>query len=285
MEREGRMGWRGWMRWTGRTRFSVHPILAFLPLLPFLPLFAAASAQVPSVPPVGSRAPLYNYTIVHSYPHDAEAFTEGLEFRDGFLYESTGLHGRSSIRKVKLETGEVVQNRNLSRDYFGEGITFWKDELFELTWNSEIAFVYDATTFASRKTFTYRGEGWALTHDTDGLIMSDGTAQLRFIDPATFKERRRITVTDAGVPIRYLNELEWVKGEIFANVYTTDYIARIDPTSGQVTGWIDVRGMLPRQNDGNTVPNGIAYDAARDRLLVTGKLWPRLFEIKLAPRR
>ena len=244
-------------------------------------LLVALLGQVSSVPPASSRAPIYKYTIVHSYPHDPDAFTEGLEYRDGFLYESTGLSGKSSIRKVKLETGEVVQNRNLSKDYFGEGITFWKDDLFELTWISEIAFVYDAKTFASKKTFSYKGEGWALTHNADSVIMSDGTADLRFIDPVTFKERRRITVTDGGVPIKYLNELEWIKGEIFANVYTTDYIARIDPSTGRVAGWIDIRGLLPRQNDGNTVPNGIAYDAEHDRLFVTGKNWPRLFEIKL----
>jgi glutaminyl-peptide cyclotransferase len=260
------------------------PLLPFLPLLTLLPL-VGASAQSPTIPPAGSHAPIYNYTVVHSYPHDAEAFTEGLEFREGFLYESTGLNGRSSIRKVKLETGEVLQNRSISRDYFGEGITFWKGDLFQLTWISKVAFVYDAKTFASRKSFNYEGEGWALTHNADALIMSDGTPELRFIDPATFRERRRMTVTDAGVPVKYLNELEWIKGEIFANVYTTDYIARIDPANGHVTGWIDVRGMLPRQNDGNTVPNGIAYDAGGDRLFVTGKYWPRLFEIKLTPRK
>ena len=244
-------------------------------------LLLALLGQLPSIPPAASRAPVYKYTIVHAYPHDQDAFTEGLEYHDGFLYESTGLNGKSSIRKVKLETGEVLQNRNISKDYFGEGITFWKDELFELTWSTEIGFVYDAKTFAAKRSFNYKGEGWALTHNSDGLIMSDGTAELRFIDPATFKEKRRITVTDGGVPIKYLNELEWIKGEIFANIYTTDYIARIDPSNGHVTGWIDVRGMLPRQNDGNTVPNGIAYDAEHDRLFVTGKNWPRLFEIKL----
>jgi glutamine cyclotransferase len=253
---------------------------------PAIGLFGALSllvgGQTVTVPPAASRAPLYKYTVVHSYPHDPDAFTEGLEYRDGFLYESTGLKGRSSIRKVKFETGAILQNRNLSRDYFGEGITFWKGELFGLTWISEIAFVYDANTFATKRSFNYKGEGWALTHDADGLIMSDGTADLRFIDPATFRERRRVTVTDAGVPIEYLNELEWVKGEIFANVYTTDYIARIEPKSGRVTGWIDIRGLLPHQNDGNTVPNGIAYDAAGDRLFITGKNWPRLFEVKIS---
>jgi glutaminyl-peptide cyclotransferase len=268
--------------------FAVLPIRPFLPLLPLCVLtvvFAPVAAQTPTIPSPGSRVPVYNYTIVHSYPHDPDAFTEGLEFHDGFLYESTGLNGKSSIRKVKLETGEVLQNRNISRDYFGEGITFWKDDLFHLTWISEIAFVYDPKTFASKRSFNYKGEGWALTHNAEELVMSDGTPQLRFIDPTTFKERRRITVTDAGTPIKYLNELEWIKGEIFANVYTTDYIARIDPASGRVTGWIDVRGMLPRQNDGNTVPNGIAYDAAGERLFVTGKYWPKLFEITLTPRK
>ena len=252
----------------------VLPVLALLSLL----------AQAPAVPPASSRVPVYKYTIVHAYPHDPDAFTEGLEYHDGFLYESTGLNGRSSIRKVKLETGEVLQNRNISKDYFGEGITFWRDNLFELTWSSEIAFVYDAKTFTSKTSFNYKGEGWALTHNADSLIMSDGTAELRFLDPVTFKERRRVTVTDGGVPIKYVNELEWVKGEIFANIYTTDYIARIDPASGRVTGWIDVRGMLPGQNNGNTVPNGIAYDAAHDRLFVTGKNWAKLFEITLSPR-
>jgi len=268
-----------------RNRFSLLPIQPFLPLCILLVVFGVVAAQTPTIPPPSSRAPVYNYAVVRSYPHDPGAFTEGLEYHDGFLYESTGLNGKSSIRKVKLETGEVLQNRNLSRDYFGEGITFWKDELFQLTWISEIAFVYDATTFASKKSFNYKGEGWALTHNAEELVMSDGTPQLRFIDPATFKERRRITVTDAGVPVTYLNELEWIKGEIFANVYTTDYIVRIDPATGRVTGWIDVRGMLPRQNDGNTVPNGIAYDAAADRLFVTGKYWPKLFEIKLTVRK
>ncbi len=277
------MGWKGGMGWMERTRrLFVLPILPILPFLPLLPVLV--SAQTPSVPPAASHAPVYHYAVVHSYPHDPEAFTEGLEYRDGFLYESTGLNGRSSIRKVKIETGDVLQNRNISKDYFGEGITFWHDDLFELTWISEIAFVYDAKTFASKTTFTYKGEGWALTHNADSLIMDDGTADIRFLDPVTFKEKRRITVTDAGVPIKYLNELEWVKGELFANVYTTDYIARIDPSNGRVTGWIDIRGLLPHQNDGNTVPNGIAYDAAHDRLFVTGKNWPKLFELRISAR-
>ncbi len=251
--------------------------VALLTLLPFLPVQAIQPG-----PPASSRAPVYTYRIVHTYPHDANAFTEGLEYRDGYLYESTGLNGRSSIRKVKIETGEVVQNRALGREYFGEGLTVWKGEIFQLTYTSETGFIYDAVTFAPRRTFAYKGEGWALTHDDSDLIMSDGTADLRFIDPATFRERRRVTVTDGGAPIKYVNELEWMKGEVLANVYTTDYIARINPENGRVTGWIDMRGLiLGKQID---VLNGIAYDAAGDRLFVTGKLWPKLFEIALVRR-
>jgi len=264
-------------------------VLAFFPSLPSLPglpyLRGAVSAQVPPTPPASSRAPVYTYRIVQTYPHDADAFTQGLEYLDGFLYEGTGLNGRSSIRKVKFETGDVVQQRAVGREHFGEGITVWHDDLIELTYTSEIAFVYDRKTFLPKKTFSYAGEGWGLTHDATSLIMSDGSADLRFLDPATFRERRRVTVADGGMAIRMLNELELVKGEIYANVWTTDFIARIDPATGRVTGWIDLRGlMLGRQLDGNAVLNGIAYDAAGDRLFVTGKLWPKLFDIKIAAR-
>jgi glutamine cyclotransferase len=256
-----------------------------LPVLALIIAAVAASAQVPTIPPAGSRAPIYAYRIVHTYPHDAEAFTQGLEFVDGFLYEGTGINGRSSIRKVKLDTGDVVQRRAVGREHFGEGITVWKSQLFELTWQSQVALVYERNSFQPLRTFSYIGEGWGLTHDATNLIMSDGTPALRFLDPETFRERRRITVTDGAVPVKYLNELEFVKGEIYANVWTTDFIARIDPASGRVTGWIDLRGLLPvREQVGDAVLNGIAYDAAGDRLFITGKLWPRLFEIKLVPR-
>jgi glutamine cyclotransferase len=271
----------------------VFPFLPFQPIPPILPVlaFVLTVLPIPPVqpvqpgPPASSRAPVYTYRVVRTYPHDAEAFTQGLEYLDGFLYEGTGLNGRSSIRKVKVETGDVVQQRAVGREHFGEGITVWNDDLIELTYTSQIAFVYDRKTFLPKKTFSYAGEGWGLTHDATSLIMSDGSADLRFLDPATFRERRRVTVTDGGVPIRQLNELELVKGEIYANVWTTDFVARIDPATGRVTGWIDLRGlMLGRQLDGNAVLNGIAYDAAGDRLFVTGKLWPRLFEIKLVAR-
>jgi glutaminyl-peptide cyclotransferase len=233
-------------------------------------------------PSTGASLPGYGYTVVHTYPHDPRAFTQGLQYVDGFLYEGTGQNGQSSIRKVKLETGEVVQRRDIAARYFGEGITVWKSELVQLTWQSGVAFVYDRQTFAPRRTFTYSGEGWGLTEDGVGLVMSDGTDSLRFLDPDTFAERRRLKVTAIGEAVRNLNELEFVKGEIFANVWMTDYVARIDPASGKVTGWIDLRGLLTdRERASTDVLNGIAYDSAGDRLFVTGKWWPKLFEIKL----
>jgi glutaminyl-peptide cyclotransferase len=243
-----------------------------------------------AVPQAGvqAAAPVYGYKVVRSYPHDPQAFTQGLTYHQGVLYEGTGLHGRSSIRKVRLETGEVLQIRHLDKQYFGEGIAIWEDSLIQLTWQSGIGFVYDLETFEPRRTFTYPGEGWGLTHDGTRLIMSDGseTGTLRLLDPRTFRETGRLTVRDGSRPVEGLNELEFVKGEIFANVWNTDRIARISPATGQVTGWIDLRGLLdPREAAGVDVLNGIAYDAAKDRLFVTGKLWPRLFEIQIVPRR
>jgi glutamine cyclotransferase len=231
-----------------------------------------------------TAVPRYSYTVVKVYPHDAAAFTQGLDYVDGVLYEGTGLNGRSSIRRVKLETGEVLQRRDVPRQHFGEGITVWGDVLVELTWQSQIAFVYDLKTFSPRRTFTYPGEGWGLTHDSSSLIMSDGSDSLRFLDPATFAERRRVKVTAGGMPVRDLNELEYVKGEVFANVWQSDSIVRIDPRTGAVTGRVDLSGLLaPRERAAADVLNGIAYDERGDRLFVTGKLWPKLFEIRLKP--
>jgi len=234
----------------------------------------------------GTSAPVSGYRVKHTYPHDPNAYTQGLEFVDGYLYEGTGLNGRSSIRKVQLETGKVLRQRPVAREHFGEGITVWKSRIIELTWQSGIAFTYDRESFEPRQSFRYTGEGWGLTHDSVSLIMSDGTADLRFLEPGTFKERRRITVTDAGRPVRQLNELEWIKGQVFANVWTTDRIARIDPQSGRVLGWIDLNGLRPasQRENADAVLNGIAYDAAGDRLFVTGKLWSSLFEITVVPR-
>ena len=254
----------------------------------FLTVAAALMILAPQVPN-GTNLPVFGYQIVRAYPHDPTAFTQGLQYVDGIFYEGTGLNGRSSIRKVKLETGEVIEKRDVPAQYFGEGITVWKSDLIELTWQSEIGFVYDKNTLQQRRTFPYVGEGWGLTHDGVNLIMSDGSDRLRFLDPATFAERRRMWVSDGGIPVRNLNELEFVKGEILANIWQTDYIARI-AKDGHVTGWIDLSGLLPPSERSTVeasggVLNGIAYDAAKDRLFVTGKLWPKLFEIRIVPKR
>ena len=234
---------------------------------------------------VHAATPVYGYEVVRAYPHDPNAFTEGLFLRDGFLYESTGLQGASSIRKIVLETGAVENERSISSQYFGEGIIDWKDKLIQLTWKNQIGFVYGVDDFETRGEFSYAGEGWALTRDDKRLIMSDGTSRLRFLDPETLKETGGITVTDEGKPVDQLNELEWVKGEILANIWQTDRIARIDPATGKVKGWIDLTGLLPVEDRaGVDVLNGIAYDAKADRLIVTGKLWPRLYEIRLVPK-
>jgi glutamine cyclotransferase len=230
-------------------------------------------------------APVAGFRIVNTYPHDRQAFTQGLQYVDGVLYESTGQNGQSGIRKVKLETGEVLQRQPLDSKYFGEGITVWKDTIVQLTWQSEIGFVYDKATFKQVKSFNYTGEGWGLTHDGSRLVMSDGSAQLRFLDPATLKETGRITVRDGGAQVKNLNELEDVKGEILANVWQTQRVARISPKTGDVTGWIDLTGLLtPQEMASADVLNGIAYDASGDRLFVTGKWWPKLFEIKIVAR-
>lgn len=224
--------------------------------------------------------------MVRTYPHDPNAFTEGLFLRDGFLYESTGLEGASSIRKTVLETGSVENERSISSQFFGEGIIDWKDRLIQLTWKNQVGFVYGIDDFETKGDFSYPGEGWALTRDDKRIIMSDGTSRLRFLDPETLKETGGITVTDEGRPVDQLNELEWVKGEILANVWQTDRIARIDPATGKVTGWIDLAGLLPAADRARAdVLNGIAYDAKADRLIVTGKLWPRLYEIRVVPKR
>jgi glutamine cyclotransferase len=246
----------------------------------------AAWAAAACGPASQAGVPEYGYQVVHTYPHDPLAFTQGLVYKDGFFYEGTGLEEQSSIRKVKVETGDVVQKRDIPGQYFGEGIVLWKDRLLELTWKAEKGFIYDLATFQPKGEFPYPGEGWGLTTDGKRLIMSDGTAQIRFWDPETLKETGRITVNEDGRPIDELNELEWVKGEIFANVWQTDRIARIDPKTGNITGWINLKGLLLPQdyNDLTDVLNGIAYDAKGDRLFVTGKRWPKLFEIKLVKR-
>jgi glutaminyl-peptide cyclotransferase len=237
--------------------------------------------------PTWAAIPVYGYKIVHVYPHDTSAYTEGLFYKDGFLYESTGEAGQSTVRKVDLKSGETVQRYNLPSRYFGEGIIDWKDHLVQLTWQAQLGFVYDLATFKLQRTFNYPGEGWALTRDATHLYMSDGSAVLRILDPETLKSTGSIMVTADDKPVEQLNELEWVKGELYANIWLTNRIARIDPATGHVVGWIDLAGLLDVNqlpDPGNDVLNGIAYDAQHDRLFVTGKRWPKLFEIKLVKR-
>lgn len=247
---------------------------------------AAASIAILTALAAGASgqagAPTAGYEVVRVYPHDPEAFTQGLTIADGTLYEATGLNGRSSVRKVKLENGEVLQIRRVPEHYFGEGIAVWRDRIFELTWQSGVGFIYDRQSLDKIGTFSYSGEGWGLTDDGRRLIMSDGSSWLRFLDPQTQRQTGRLQVRDGGRPVAQLNELEFVKGEILANVWQTEKIVRIDPKTGRVLGWIDFAGLLaPRDAVGVDVMNGIAYDAAHDRLFVTGKLWPRLFEVKI----
>ncbi len=241
---------------------------------------AVVVGQAPKVPAPGSRAPVSGYTVVNAYPHDPAAFTQGLEFRDGFLYEGTGQTGKSAIRRVELETGKVLQELKINPGYFGEGITLTAGKLFELTWQTKTGMVYDLKTFKLIRNFSYFGEGWGLTHDEAGLIMSDGTSTLRFLETTRFTERRRLKVVDNGMAIANLNELEMVKGEIWANVWQTDYIARISPKDGRVIGWVNLKGLLTPVAKADVL-NGIAYDSVKDRIFVTGKLWPKVFEIKL----
>jgi glutaminyl-peptide cyclotransferase len=239
--------------------------------------------------PIHATRPLeYTFQVVRTFPHDPAAFTQGLAYRDGFLYEGTGLKGQSSLRKIRLETGAVVQRVDLAPEFFGEGITLLKNEVVQLTWQSQTGFVYNVSDFRLLHRFSYPGEGWGLT--TNGknteVFMSDGTPEMRVLDSVTLTEKRRFTVHDGDTPISQLNELEFVDGEIFANVWQTDRIARISPKSGAVVGWIDLTGLLSPiyRLEPGAVLNGIAYDSNRKRLFVTGKLWPSIFEIRLVPK-
>jgi glutaminyl-peptide cyclotransferase len=242
-------------------------------------LLLAAPASAQQVMPVAPAV------VVRTFPHDPRAFTEGLLYHDGYLYEATGEPGRSSIRKVDLATGKVLQQVVIPPPTFEEGIAVWKDQIVSLTWHEKTGYRWTLPDFRKIGSFHYPGEGWSLTSDGPDLLMSDGTAQLRVIDPATFCEKRRITVTYQGRPLEQLNELEYVDGEILANIWQTNMIARIDPASGKVIGWIDVTGLTAQINPTNPddVPNGIAWDARGRRLFVTGKDWPLIFQIELPP--
>jgi len=226
--------------------------------------------------------PVYGYDVVNVYPHDREAFTQGLLYRDSVLYESTGLNGRSSLRKVQLETGKVLQQISVDSRYFAEGLVDWGARLVQLTWNTNIGFVYDLGSFKQQQTFSYTGEGWGLARDAKRLIMSDGSSTLKFLDPQTFKVTGQVQVTDGSTEVRDLNELEVIDGQVYANVWLTDRIAIIAPESGRVTDWINLAGLMAKTGlSGDAVLNGIAYDSQRRRLFVTGKLWPSLFEIRV----
>jgi glutamine cyclotransferase len=252
------------------------------------PVYAREPTQSPASPakkwfnPELSGVPVYGYRIVNAYPHDPGAFTQGLVYRDGRLYEGTGLHGSSSMRKVELETGKVLKRHDLPEQYFGEGVAFCGSRLIQLTYQSKIGFIYNLD-LQPVGSFNYPTEGWGLTCDGSRLILSDGTATLRWLDAKTFKIIKQITVTDQGRPVGRLNELEYVKGEIFANIWKTDTIVRISPDTGAVTGWIDLGGLSQQLEPIALIDvlNGIAYDERGDRLFVTGKLWPKLFEIRL----
>jgi glutamine cyclotransferase len=228
-------------------------------------------------------AKVHRCEVVNTFPHDTNAFTQGLAYGDGELYEGTGLNGCSSIRRVELATGKVLRQHHLPWKYFGEGITLWEDRLIQLTWKSRTGFRYDRRSFRLLSSFSYPTPGWGLTHDETHLILSDGSATLYFREPDTLAETGRIRVTDGGAPVSNLNELEFIRGEIWANVWRQYRIARISPASGQVISWIDISGLLsPLDRLLVGSPNGIAYDAKNDRIFVTGKRWPKMFEIREA---
>lgn len=263
------------------SRMSVVLVLVFS-----LNSFACESGSVANLPNEktgGKPIPTYGYEVVHAWPHDPNAYTQGLVFHDGKLLESTGREGQSSLRRVEPETGKVLQRVDVPAPYFAEGITLLKGKIYQLTWQHQEGFVYDAWTFEKIGKFNYQGEGWGLTNDGESLVLSDGTNRIRFLDPDNFQVRKTIAVGAGSTPLTEINELEYVHGEIFANIWHADRIARIDPQTGNVVGWIDLRGLLSsgEVNDEEAVLNGIAYDESNGRIFVTGKLWPKLFEIRL----
>ncbi len=246
-------------------------------------LYLALASLLLACSPTGSgQAPLWQGRIVAEYPHDRQAFTQGLLVWDGYLYESTGGYGSSSLRKVEVTTGRVVRQRALAGEYFGEGLTLHNGRLYQLTWKSGVAFVYDPESFELLASHRYRGGGWGLTGDGERLILSDGTAELRFMDPDSFRERGRLRVTDRGRALAGINELEYIDGEIWANIFHRDRIERISPDRGRVLGWVDLGHLRPRElRSEKEVLNGIAWDGEHNRLFVTGKNWPALFQIEV----
>lgn len=243
-----------------------------------------ADGSGPILAPQRRSAPVQGYTLVQSYPHDPDAFTQGLVYADGEFLESTGLYGESTLRRVEIATGKVLQHRVVDAKYFAEGLALVGGVLLQLTWQHNTGFIYDRKTFAPKGTFTYEGEGWGMAYDAKGgLVMSNGSDQLVFLNPKTYAVTKTLKVTDAGVPVRDLNELEWIDGELWANVWMTDRIARINPATGVVNGWIDLSALWPRarRTPPADVLNGIAYDPVGKRIFVTGKKWPRVYEIRV----
>lgn len=235
---------------------------------------------------IENRPTNYGYEVVHVWPHDRDAFTQGLVFHDGKLLESTGEAGHSSLRRVEMEDGKVLQQVDVPRPYFAEGITLLKGKIYQLTWQHQLGFIYDAWTFEKIGQFNYVGEGWGLANDGQSLILSDGSNQIRFLDPTNFQVQKTIAVLDGSIPVVEINELEYIQGEIYANIWHEDRIARIDPQTGHVVGWINLAGLLSpgEVQDEEAVLNGIAYDEAGGRLFVTGKLWPKMFEIRVVKK-
>jgi glutamine cyclotransferase len=248
--------------------------------------FAAGFGLAALVLNLAAAAPTLGYKIVARYPHSTESYTEGFLFLDGLFYEGIGLEGHSGLLAIEPETGKPVQKREMAPQYFGEGIVDWGPNIYQWTWKSQICFVYDRFSLRPVKQLGYDGEGWGMTRTATELITSDGSSTLRFRDPATFKENHHIVVKDGAKMIDELNELEFIKGEIYANVWHQDVIARINPRDGHVIAWIDLSELLPADQmvNAESVLNGIAYDARHDRLFVTGKQWPTVFEIKVVPR-
>jgi len=262
--------------------YTLIRLPAILVLVVSFNSFACDSGKVS----IEKNTPVYGYEIVHTWPHDPDAFTQGLVFNGGNFLESTGEVGHSSLRRVGPETGAVVQKVDVPTPYFAEGITLLKGKIYQLTWQHQLGFVYDALTFEKTGEFKYTGEGWGLANDGQSLILSDGTSRIRFLDPDNFQVTKTITVLDGHAAVSAINELEYVQGEIYANIWHADRIARIDPKTGNVVGWINLAGLLARGEvqDEEAVLNGIAYDESSGRLFVTGKLWPKLFEIRLTQK-
>ena len=248
-------------------------------------LSAIVLACAPATVAQRRPAPVQSYKVIATFPHDTSAFTQGLVFADGQIYESTGLNGESSLRRVDVATGKTLQRIDVPKEYFAEGLALVGDELLQLTWQHKLGFVYDRKTFKQKRTFAYTTEGWGIAYDgASRLVMSDGSDTLTFLDPKTFAPQKGLRVQDAGRPVPNLNELEWIEGELWANVWQTDRIARINPTTGDVNAWIDLSSLFPREQRMPPADelNGIAYDKATRRIFITGKKWPRLYQITVS---